>query len=152
MNPAEPCSDAAFMNSPSICRRVSAVLLCDADVDRRTPGITTITISNVIIRTRRNVFMHPPLGSQRYSTQETSNTEDTGEHRLAHQTSGSYSSVSPVSPVFRLRSEERRVGKECRSRWSPYHSKTEKKQAGGTSQSDAASEHRAISPSLCPAP
>ena len=24
-------------------------------------------------------------------------------------------------PVFRERSEERRVGKECRSRWSPYH-------------------------------
>ena len=23
--------------------------------------------------------------------------------------------------TFRLRSEERRVGKECRSRWSPYH-------------------------------
>src|SRR3712207_1788182 len=27
--------------------------------------------------------------------------------------------VSPV--VIGLRSEERRVGKECRSRWSPYH-------------------------------
>src|SRR2546427_1628742 len=31
----------------------------------------------------------------------------------------------PVDAVFRrfprLRSEERRVGKECRSRWSPYH-------------------------------
>src|SRR2546430_13813291 len=24
-------------------------------------------------------------------------------------------------PVIRWRSEERRVGKECRSRWSPYH-------------------------------
>ena len=24
-------------------------------------------------------------------------------------------------PVIMLRSEERRVGKECRSRWSPYH-------------------------------
>src|SRR3712207_7000204 len=24
-------------------------------------------------------------------------------------------------PPARLRSEERRVGKECRSRWSPYH-------------------------------
>src|SRR5256886_16335063 len=24
-------------------------------------------------------------------------------------------------PVRRSRSEERRVGKECRSRWSPYH-------------------------------
>ena len=23
--------------------------------------------------------------------------------------------------AFNLRSEERRVGKECRSRWSPYH-------------------------------
>ena len=26
-----------------------------------------------------------------------------------------------VPPKFNLRSEERRVGKECRSRWSPYH-------------------------------
>ena len=26
-----------------------------------------------------------------------------------------------VQPVADLRSEERRVGKECRSRWSPYH-------------------------------
>src|SRR2546426_7508081 len=24
-------------------------------------------------------------------------------------------------PLFARRSEERRVGKECRSRWSPYH-------------------------------
>ena len=24
-------------------------------------------------------------------------------------------------PSFMKRSEERRVGKECRSRWSPYH-------------------------------
>ena len=23
--------------------------------------------------------------------------------------------------AFEMRSEERRVGKECRSRWSPYH-------------------------------
>ena len=27
----------------------------------------------------------------------------------------------PVSAVRVVRSEERRVGKECRSRWSPYH-------------------------------
>ena len=26
-----------------------------------------------------------------------------------------------LSNIFRDRSEERRVGKECRSRWSPYH-------------------------------
>src|SRR5260370_19160005 len=27
----------------------------------------------------------------------------------------------PARPVAERRSEERRVGKECRSRWSPYH-------------------------------
>src|SRR5271166_5564080 len=27
----------------------------------------------------------------------------------------------PISQVIGFRSEERRVGKECRSRWSPYH-------------------------------
>src|SRR2546425_12816551 len=26
-----------------------------------------------------------------------------------------------LQPLIDLRSEERRVGKECRSRWSPYH-------------------------------
>ena len=30
-------------------------------------------------------------------------------------------SAEPVVPEPGLRSEERRVGKECRSRWSPYH-------------------------------
>ena len=29
--------------------------------------------------------------------------------------------VSAINPYELLRSEERRVGKECRSRWSPYH-------------------------------
>ena len=27
----------------------------------------------------------------------------------------------PIGPLATTRSEERRVGKECRSRWSPYH-------------------------------
>ena len=28
---------------------------------------------------------------------------------------------APIAAIIRNRSEERRVGKECRSRWSPYH-------------------------------
>ena len=28
---------------------------------------------------------------------------------------------SCIATIFLSRSEERRVGKECRSRWSPYH-------------------------------
>ena len=34
---------------------------------------------------------------------------------LRHQLNGIFSGMDA------LRSEERRVGKECRSRWSPYH-------------------------------
>ena len=29
--------------------------------------------------------------------------------------------VGKTTTIGKLRSEERRVGKECRSRWSPYH-------------------------------
>ena len=30
-------------------------------------------------------------------------------------------SAEVIHGLFSMRSEERRVGKECRSRWSPYH-------------------------------
>src|SRR5256885_10498143 len=39
--------------------------------------------------------------------------QDVGICRLIRQ-------LSPDFPIH-VRSEERRVGKECRSRWSPYH-------------------------------
>ena len=29
--------------------------------------------------------------------------------------------LSALTGIAAVRSEERRVGKECRSRWSPYH-------------------------------
>ena len=32
-----------------------------------------------------------------------------------------YLNEMEVAQFEQLRSEERRVGKECRSRWSPYH-------------------------------
>ena len=41
---------------------------------------------------------------------------DTGPHRYQR----ALRTCGPVSEI-QLRSEERRVGKECRSRWSPYH-------------------------------
>src|SRR2546427_12517462 len=33
----------------------------------------------------------------------------------------SFKIANATPPVGSIRSEERRVGKECRSRWSPYH-------------------------------
>src|SRR5258706_10494593 len=49
---------------------------------------------------------------------------DVGKHNLTHgdltlNADGSYSYL--VTDESMGRSEERRVGKECRSRWSPYH-------------------------------
>src|ERR1019366_6691213 len=32
-----------------------------------------------------------------------------------------YTATGQLDTTFGTRSEERRVGKECRSRWSPYH-------------------------------
>ena len=40
------------------------------------------------------------------------------EARLPHRRD---TSLGPESLAHLIRSEERRVGKECRSRWSPYH-------------------------------
>ena len=42
------------------------------------------------------------------------------DKQSAHR-SEDFSAVPAWLPGFSLRSEERRVGKECRSRWSPYH-------------------------------
>src|SRR5256885_6493901 len=50
-------------------------------------------------------------------------------HRQVHHSRGADRSPEPDAPPQyhqprgsdRVRSEERRVGKECRSRWSPYH-------------------------------
>ena len=41
-----------------------------------------------------------------------------GEHTCGCQGSGC---GGGMDWEFGIRSEERRVGKECRSRWSPYH-------------------------------
>src|SRR2546429_1879145 len=43
-------------------------------------------------------------------------------HRIAPQPSPCSSPLTSLASLRApLRSEERRVGKECRSRWSPYH-------------------------------
>src|SRR5687767_9452443 len=50
------------------------------------------------------------LGNRPYEPDGTARWTDRGPAKLREQ-----------NLVQRLRSEERRVGKECRSRWSPYH-------------------------------
>ncbi len=42
-------------------------------------------------------------------------------NQLHHVDWAGFHAYDLVFPLFMFRSEERRVGKECRSRWSPYH-------------------------------
>ena len=43
-------------------------------------------------------------------------------HTFGEEQVGLYQLIFPFYALcLSLRSEERRVGKECRSRWSPYH-------------------------------
>src|SRR2546429_5259360 len=42
-----------------------------------------------------------------------------GKFRTANLNTGGFATATDTNTL--LRSEERRVGKECRSRWSPYH-------------------------------
>src|SRR5258707_5260129 len=44
-----------------------------------------------------------------------------GPRRHAHHMTSSRREFLRKSAIATTRSEERRVGKECRSRWSPYH-------------------------------
>jgi glycyl-tRNA synthetase beta subunit len=43
------------------------------------------------------------------------------EHHLSHGTIQTMGTPRRLTLMVNERSEERRVGKECRSRWSPYH-------------------------------
>ena len=49
--------------------------------------------------------------------------EHDGGHVLAiyQEPVGEHWQIFCLLPRTKVRSEERRVGKECRSRWSPYH-------------------------------
>src|SRR3989475_4644725 len=58
------------------------------------------------VRRRARGSMAQPLGPDRAG------------HHQPPQAAGV---AGPVGSRARTRSEERRVGKECRSRWSPYH-------------------------------
>ena len=55
----------------------------------------------------KSAWAEEPLGTMVYH-----DIKDFGEY---------YDSESAITYAFIKRSEERRVGKECRSRWSPYH-------------------------------
>ena len=53
--------------------------------------------------------------------QQEAGTQTSGSTTDAQTAGGTEYGTDPAAPPRAFRSEERRVGKECRSRWSPYH-------------------------------
>src|SRR5688572_10937795 len=70
-----------------------------------------------------NAILGPVMGEHSLLLQ------DSAEHRRARKL------LMPAFNGHALRSEERRVGKECRSRWAPYH---KKKKEGESNSIDTA--------------
>ena len=64
--------------------------------------------------------MAKTISSAKKSASKIPETKPVAKKRLL-KTAGKLSASGVVSAKKRSRSEERRVGKECRSRWSPYH-------------------------------
>src|ERR1017187_4741107 len=62
----------------------------------------------------RNASPEPPCGA---GSERESGSSHCRSSRISSEGPGS----SDLGILFARRSEERRVGKECRSRWSPYH-------------------------------
>ena len=62
------------------------------------------------------------IAGARTSRTMLNNSGESGHPCLIPDLRGNAFSFSPLRMMFAVgRSEERRVGKECRSRWSPYH-------------------------------
>ena len=71
-------------------------------------------VEDKVIRWRRDIHQNPELSKQEIRTARLA-----ADHlrSLGMEVRTSVGGTGVVG----LRSEERRVGKECRSRWSPYH-------------------------------
>src|SRR2546430_4395131 len=83
-------------------------------------GIRDLTVTGVQTCALPICVLAPPISPVVLVRTKTRRQTGTQGHRI-HQTCPLALSHPLASPQMCKRSEERRVGKECRSRWSPYH-------------------------------
>ena len=126
-------------------RRLRGGLPCDLTEHTRNPARPAIVLGTLDMTCSRLLFRGYQLSPRRRSidaaltgldswwvldeahlstqTRTTLETLQTRESALEDRFGGAVPGlrVMAMSATPRSRSEERRVGKECRSRWSPYH-------------------------------
>src|SRR3989442_2638696 len=83
-----------------------------------------LLLRNEYLVTENRILRHQIKGRVRLSDGERTTLADIG-HKLGKQALEDVAKIVKPDTILgwhrTLRSEERRVGKECRSRWSPYH-------------------------------
>src|SRR3712207_799871 len=100
-----------------------AILMCSSIV----VSINAITTTDNKIDMKESGFEYSPTLSREYLKLESKYERLIGRDRILTSVKVSEKSyldganTAIIVNGFIYRSEERRVGKECRSRWSPYH-------------------------------
>ena len=82
------------------------------------------TVYLLVVAILAVVMISLPVGSfvtPDYHMSELTNLALVSEEGVSDYAPWALFALQTVSAILALRSEERRVGKECRSRWSPYH-------------------------------
>ena len=79
-------------------------------------GVTSTTVSRVL---NNRGYISEETREKVYSAMEKLNYMPNEMARNLSRQKSDY--IGVILPSVEHRSEERRVGKECRSRWSPYH-------------------------------
>src|ERR1043166_4757031 len=104
-----------------------AILTGGGDVPGLNPAIRAITIRALREGYRVVGIRRGWAGLVDYSRERGADNSDNvqilteADVNRAGRTGGTFLHTSRTRPSHLPRSEERRVGKECRSRWSPYH-------------------------------
>src|SRR2546430_7058927 len=86
-------------------------------------GIRDLTVTGVQTCALPICTVATPLGQQINGVENMlyMSSQSTGDGRLTITVTFRIGTDLNVAQMLTQRSEERRVGKECRSRWSPYH-------------------------------
>src|SRR3712207_3723465 len=110
----------AIALASSISLTVHSTKYCNQTLDSLNNANNNLNNANKVIKelnTKVKDLESKSLKEEKLNKELQSNLKRTQEELNSYKRDISFNATN----VRELRSEERRVGKECRSRWSPYH-------------------------------